>query len=179
MFLILNFLISEHINPPSRGRHQSGGHHLARRAIQRCSSFKDDLLDKLAQIRSQSATRSGSPSAKGTSRANRLLLLKNNNKIKPSKAEYRRCPKLKDCEGNKSPGKKQSMRSFQSKENKDVNCALSFVKQLTSALRYFQDVVEKDKLEQLPGSASILLEIILSGYSELKAYLINNEQRYF
>jgi hypothetical protein len=39
-------------------------------------------------------------------------------------------------------------------------------------------VVEKDKLEQLAGSASILLEIVLTGYSELKAYLINHEQRY-
>ncbi len=71
-----------------------------------------------------------------------------------------------------------SKKSSKIKNEKDVNSAILFVKQLTSALRYFQDVVEKDKLEQLAGSASILLEIVLTGYSELKAYLINHEQRY-
>lgn len=71
-----------------------------------------------------------------------------------------------------------SKKSSKNKNEKDVNNAIQFVKQLTSALRYFQDVVEKDKLEQLAGSASILLEIVLNGYSELKVYLINNEQRY-
>ncbi|CAG2110676.1 unnamed protein product, partial [Medioppia subpectinata] len=62
------------------------------------------------------------------------------------------------------------------KKEKDINSANKFVKQLSLALRYFQDVVEKDKLEQLSGSVTIILEIVLTGYSELKAYLINNEQ---
>jgi hypothetical protein len=38
-------------------------------------------------------------------------------------------------------------------------------------------VVKKDILEQLPGASSILLEIVITGYTELRAYLINNEQR--
>lgn len=72
----------------------------------------------------------------------------------------------------------ESRKSSKIRNEKDINNAALFVKQLSSALRYFQDVVEKDKLEQLPGSATILLEIVLTGYSELKAYLISNEQRY-
>lgn len=61
--------------------------------------------------------------------------------------------------------------------NRDIENAWNFVKQLTNALRYLQDVVEKDILEQLSGAASILLEIVVSGYAKLRAHLIINEKR--
>lgn len=61
--------------------------------------------------------------------------------------------------------------------DRDIENAWNFVKQLTSALRYLQDVVEKDILEQLSGAASILLEIVVSGYAKLRAHLIINEKR--
>lgn len=61
--------------------------------------------------------------------------------------------------------------------NRDIDNAWNFVKQLTNALRYLQDVVEKDILEQLSGAASILLEIVVSGYAKLRAHLIINEKR--
>jgi len=60
--------------------------------------------------------------------------------------------------------------------NRDIDNAWNFVKQLTNALRYLQDVVEKDILEQLSGAASILLEIVVSGYAKLRAHLIINEK---
>lgn len=61
--------------------------------------------------------------------------------------------------------------------NRDVDNAWSFVKQLTHALRYLQDVVEKDILDQLSGAASVLLEIVVSGYAKLRAHLLINEKR--
>lgn len=61
--------------------------------------------------------------------------------------------------------------------DRDIENAWNFVKQLTNALRYLQDVVEKDILEQLSGAASILLEIVVSGYAKLRAHLIINEKR--
>lgn len=61
--------------------------------------------------------------------------------------------------------------------DRDIENAWAFVKQLTNALRYLQDVVEKDILEQLSGAASILLEIVVSGYAKLRAHLIINEKR--
>lgn len=64
-----------------------------------------------------------------------------------------------------------------SNNNRDIDNAWNFVKQLTNALRYLQDVVEKDILEQLSGAASILLEIVVSGYAKLRAHLIINEKR--
>jgi hypothetical protein len=60
---------------------------------------------------------------------------------------------------------------------KDLTNAYNFVKRLNSSLRYLTDVVEKDKLEQLPGAASVLLEIVVSGYAELRPHLSCQKQR--
>ena len=134
-------------------RHRAG-YRLARRA----RSFKQDFIDKLNQIRSPSATRSSSPH-------------KSHGHHKHHKNRHQKAEPF-----SKPYETKKSQKTV--KKEKDINQAIVFVKQLSSALRYFQDVVEKDKLEQLSGSATIILEIVLTGYQELKAYLISNEQRF-
>ncbi|XP_053200504.1 probable serine/threonine-protein kinase DDB_G0282963 isoform X2 [Panonychus citri] len=58
----------------------------------------------------------------------------------------------------------------------NVHNAWTSVKQLTNALRYFQDAVEKEIHNQLPGASSILLDIVVSCYTELGAYLINKDR---
>ncbi|CAN7993896.1 unnamed protein product, partial [Ixodes hexagonus] len=49
------------------------------------------------------------------------------------------------------------------------------MRQISNALRYFQDSVEKDTLGMLPGSASIVLEYVLHLISLLKKDLINDQ----
>ena len=58
----------------------------------------------------------------------------------------------------------------------NIHNAWTLVKQLTNALRYFQDAVEKEIHNQLPGASSILLDIVVSCYTELGAYLINKDR---
>ena len=62
--------------------------------------------------------------------------------------------------------------------SRQLDHARHFVRQLANALRYLQDIVEKDTLEQLSGAASILLEIVVTGYAKLKAHLITDQNRY-
>lgn len=50
------------------------------------------------------------------------------------------------------------------------------MKQISNALRYFQDSVEKNTLGHLPGSASIVLEYVLHLISLLKKDLINDQR---
>ncbi|RWS12285.1 rap guanine nucleotide exchange factor 1-like protein [Dinothrombium tinctorium] len=141
-------------------------HHAGARFARRAKSFKDEFFDKINQkIRSPSLTRSSSP---------------------PTRRQ--RKMKAKKCHGyesgasdgslNDSPKVQRSLLdcNVKSKEERDIDNAWNFVRQISNALRYLKDVVEKDKLEQLPGAASIMLEIVLSGYAELQAYLIRNEQ---
>ncbi|XP_064458001.1 rap guanine nucleotide exchange factor 1-like [Ornithodoros turicata] len=49
------------------------------------------------------------------------------------------------------------------------------MRQISNALRYFQDSVEKDTLGMLPGSASIVLEYVLHLISLLKKDFINDQ----
>lgn len=49
-------------------------------------------------------------------------------------------------------------------------------KLLKTALRYFKDVVDKDKLEMLPGCATEVLESVLAIHTDLKKCLISEER---
>lgn len=64
-----------------------------------------------------------------------------------------------------------------SSPSRQLDHARHFIRQLTNALRYLQGVVEKDMLEQLSGAASILLEIVVTGYAKIKAHLITDHNR--
>jgi hypothetical protein len=64
-----------------------------------------------------------------------------------------------------------------SSPNRQLDHARHFIRQMTNALRYLQGVVEKDMLEQLSGAASILLEIVVTGYAKIKAHLITDHNR--
>lgn len=46
------------------------------------------------------------------------------------------------------------------------------------ALRYFQDVFTKNKLEMLPGNGTIVLETVANIHSVLKKSYALDEQRY-
>ncbi|GIY77802.1 guanine nucleotide-releasing factor 2, partial [Caerostris darwini] len=59
--------------------------------------------------------------------------------------------------------------------SKDVDTILRSVRLLSTDLRYFQDVVEKNILEMLPGSATVVLETILNIHSVLRASLLNEQ----
>ncbi|RWS27410.1 rap guanine nucleotide exchange factor 1-like protein [Leptotrombidium deliense] len=144
-------------NAAEETRRQSGG-----RFARRAKSFKDEFLDKINQkIRSPSLTRSHSPPAHHKNR-----------KMKQKKVNVGESA-ASDESLNDSP---KIHRTVIETKEKDIDNAYNFVKKISNALRYLRDVVEKDKLEQLPGASSILLEIFVTGYAELSAYLIRNEQ---
>ncbi|CAL1273652.1 unnamed protein product [Larinioides sclopetarius] len=58
---------------------------------------------------------------------------------------------------------------------KDVDTILRSVRLLSTDLRYFQDVVEKNILEMLPGSATVVLETVLNIHSVLRESLLNEQ----
>ncbi|XP_035212636.1 rap guanine nucleotide exchange factor 1-like isoform X3 [Stegodyphus dumicola] len=58
---------------------------------------------------------------------------------------------------------------------KDVDTILRSVRLLSTDLRYFQDVVEKNILEMLPGSATVVLETVLNIHSALRESLVNEQ----
>lgn len=116
------------------------------RLARRARSFKEDFFGRITQMRSPSGTRSGSPS--------KTLYSKSRNKGAANDSEQEN--------SNTGPGK-------------DVDCILHHVRQLANALRYFQDVVEKNTLEMLPGSASVVLETVLAIHSVLRKYLVNEQ----
>lgn len=116
------------------------------RLARRARSFKEDFFGRITQMRSPSGTRSGSPS--------KTLYSKSRNKGAANDSEQE--------SSNTGPGK-------------DVDCILHHVRQLANALRYFQDVVEKNTLEMLPGSASVVLETVLAIHSVLRKYLVNEQ----
>lgn len=115
------------------------------RLARRARSFKEDFLGRLNQMRSPSGTRAGSP-----------------------------------CKGLKNKGKGAAADSFQdqtesSRSVKDVENILHSVRLLSSALRYFQDVVQKNTLEMLPGSATVVLEMVLTIHSILRESFVNEQ----
>ncbi|XP_037269812.2 guanine nucleotide-releasing factor 2 isoform X1 [Rhipicephalus microplus] len=118
------------------------------RLARRARSFKEDILGKIHQMRTPS--RAASPQ-------------------QPHKAR----PRARDSEldapttGLASPAGSPSKQG-DSQVNNDM-------KQISNALRYFQDSVEKNTLGHLPGSASIVLEYVLHLISLLKKDLINDQ----
>lgn len=129
-------------------KHELGrakGSRLARRA----RSFKEDILGKIHQMRTPS--RAASPQ-------------------QPHKAR----PRARDTDQLDAPlpAGPVSPTGSPSKGDSQVN---NDMKQISNALRYFQDSVEKNTLGHLPGSASIVLEYVLHLISLLKKDLINDQ----
>ncbi|XP_054709037.1 LOW QUALITY PROTEIN: rap guanine nucleotide exchange factor 1-like [Uloborus diversus] len=58
---------------------------------------------------------------------------------------------------------------------KEIDTILRSVRLLSTDLRYFQDVVEKNILEMLPGSATVVLETVLTIHSVLRESLVNEQ----
>lgn len=58
----------------------------------------------------------------------------------------------------------------------DIDTILRSVRLLSTDLRYFQDVVEKNILEMLPGSATVVLETVLNIHSVLRESLVNEKR---
>ncbi|XP_049272233.1 guanine nucleotide-releasing factor 2 isoform X3 [Rhipicephalus sanguineus] len=118
------------------------------RLARRARSFKEDILGKIHQMRTPSRAAS------------------------PQQAHKAR-PRAQDSEldapttGPASPAGSPSKQG-DSQVNNDM-------KQISNALRYFQDSVEKNTLGHLPGSASIVLEYVLHLISLLKKDLINDQ----
>ncbi|XKL68043.1 hypothetical protein PGB90_003534 [Kerria lacca] len=127
-------------------RVRSSGSKLARRA----RSFKEDFLDKISSIRSPGSMSNGSRSSSPKS--------KNRNRSRSPK-------RLSATADSYDSGLDNPLR--------DLECQ---VKQVQFALRYFQDVISKNKLEMLPGNGTIVLETIANIHSVLKSYALD-EQR--
>ncbi|XP_037559959.1 guanine nucleotide-releasing factor 2 isoform X2 [Dermacentor silvarum] len=117
------------------------------RLARRARSFKEDILGKIHQMRTPS--RAASPQ-------------------QPHKAR----PRARDNELDAPTTNPASPAGSPSKGDSQVN---NDMKQISNALRYFQDSVEKDTLGHLPGSASIVLEYVLHLISLLKKDLINDQ----
>lgn len=49
-------------------------------------------------------------------------------------------------------------------------------KKVFRSLRYIQDVVDKNILQLLPGSATVVLETVMEVYQLLSTYFINQER---
>lgn len=129
-------------------KHELGrakGSRLARRA----RSFKEDILGKIHQMRTPSRAAS------------------------PQQAHKAR-PRARDTDQLDAPPPTGpvSPAGSPSKGDSQVN---NDMKQISNALRYFQDSVEKNTLGHLPGSASIVLEYVLHLISLLKKDLINDQ----
>ncbi|XP_042898882.1 guanine nucleotide-releasing factor 2 isoform X2 [Parasteatoda tepidariorum] len=75
------------------------------------------------------------------------------------------------CKKNKT----KTVPEVQDEPKKDINTILHSVHLLSTDLRYFQDVVEKNILEMLPGSATVILETVFNINSILKESLLNEQ----
>ncbi|XP_077505045.1 rap guanine nucleotide exchange factor 1-like isoform X3 [Amblyomma americanum] len=118
------------------------------RLARRARSFKEDILGKIHQMRTPS--RAASPQQTHKAR-----------------------PRARDAEQLDAPATgPASPAGSPSKGDSQVN---NDMKQISNALRYFQDSVEKNTLGHLPGSASIVLEYVLHLISLLKKDLINDQ----
>lgn len=117
------------------------------RLARRARSFKEDILGKIHQMRTPSRAAS------------------------PQQAHKAR-PRARDSELDAPTTGPATPAGSPSKGDSQVN---NDMKQISNALRYFQDSVEKDTLGHLPGSASIVLEYVLHLISLLKKDLINDQ----
>lgn len=117
------------------------------RLARRARSFKEDILGKIHQMRTPSRAAS------------------------PQQAHKAR-PRARDSELDAPTTGPASPAGSPSKGDSQVN---NDMKQISNALRYFQDSVEKNTLGHLPGSASIVLEYVLHLISLLKKDLINDQ----
>ncbi|XP_075544373.1 rap guanine nucleotide exchange factor 1-like isoform X2 [Dermacentor variabilis] len=128
-------------------KHEVGRAKGSSRLARRARSFKEDILGKIHQMRTPSRAASPQQTHKARPRArDNELDAPNTNPASPA--------------GSPSKGDSQV--------NNDM-------KQISNALRYFQDSVEKNTLGHLPGSASIVLEYVLHLISLLKKDLINDQ----
>ncbi|XP_065201005.1 guanine nucleotide-releasing factor 2 isoform X2 [Planococcus citri] len=132
-------------NGDTNTRTRISGSKLARRA----RSFKDDFFDKISSIRSPGSMSNGSRS---------------------------NSPKSKNRHRSKSPKRLGSTADSYDygldNPLKDLECQM---KQVQFALRYFQDVISKNKLEMLPGNGTIVLETIANIHSVLKSYALDEQ----
>lgn len=120
--------------------------HRGGRLARRARSFKEDLLERFTQMRSPSSARSASP-----------------NKASPrTKQKHEPLNAVPNCT-TENPLRKNE---------KDIQ---QLQKQVGNALRYFQDVVDKDTLEMLPGSATVVLENILAIHTMCKNCFTNEQ----
>ncbi|XP_054919175.1 rap guanine nucleotide exchange factor 1-like isoform X3 [Dermacentor andersoni] len=128
-------------------KHEVGRSKGSSRLARRARSFKEDILGKIHQMRTPS--RAASPQQTHKAR-----------------------PRARDNELDAPNTNPASPASSPSKGDSQVN---NDMKQISNALRYFQDSVEKNTLGHLPGSASIVLEYVLHLISLLKKDLINDQ----
>lgn len=153
-------------------KHELGrpkGSRLARRA----RSFKEDILGKIHQIRgasipggrAQSPQQTQSHRAKSKSKESCLDL--------PDGPEGG-APVARTAAAAATAVATSALAARSSPGRGDIQVSQD-MRQISNALRYFQDSVEKDTLGMLPGSASIVLEYVLHLISLLKKDLINDQ----
>ena len=184
-------------------RHHKSKKGLAKRA----KSFKEDFFEKISQIGRGSSPSSRTTSSANLLGADLLANKRSSGRnhsissLTPARDQEEAAKRDRDREHHRfihadtlsSPNKSSCgsrsdltfvinpssspPASSSSLISKDLTNAYNFVKKLNSSLRYLTDVVEKNKLEQLPGAASVLLEIVVSGYAELRPHLSCQKQR--
>ncbi|KAG1714351.1 Rap guanine nucleotide exchange factor 1 [Nymphon striatum] len=135
----------ESFSDPSPRKH--GGRRLAERA----RSFREDIKGKFNQMRNI-------PAGSGSSTS-------------PNKPSLRTKPK--DVNGAMSSTLPREKKVSPQKEFELM--LLTREKLLKTALRYFKDVVDKDKLEMLPGCATEVLEIVFAIHMILKKCLLTEQ----